>query len=130
MIIKKEDYIMDVDVEQTKDYYISNSLCDCTSCRNYYAQFKDNFPLLNDFLLEFGVNIARPDEIGCVESDNQIQYLFAVYTVCGKILEFDKYEIDLFEDRGVVSIVISNSYVPNEQRTDYFVITVYNIALP
>lgn len=130
MIIKKEDYIMDVDVEQTKDYYKSNSLCDCPSCRNYYAQAKDNFHLLNDFLLEFGVNIERPDELRCAEVDGNIKYIFAVYTVCGKILELDKYKIDLCEDSGALSVVIRNPYVPDERRKDYFVITVYNISLP
>ena len=130
MIIKKEDYIMDVDIEQTKKYYKSHSLCDCPSCRNYYVQVKDNFPLLNNFLLELGVDIERPDELGHVELENEIEYLCAAYTVCGKILEFDKCEIDLFEDRGVVSIVFNNSYIPNEQQTDYFVVTVYNIRLP
>ncbi|MBQ8215887.1 MAG: hypothetical protein IJZ33_06460 [Clostridia bacterium] len=130
MIIKKEDYIMDVDIEQTKEYYKSHTLCNCSACRNYYVQVKDNFPLLNDFLLELGVKIERPDELSYIESDNEIQYLCAAYTVCGKILEFDKYEIDLFEDSGVVSIVFNNSYIPNEQKTDYFVLMVYNIRLP
>lgn len=130
MFIKKEDYVLDVDIEQTKNYYASLSLCDCSSCRNYYVQVKESFPLLNEFLFELGVNIERPDELSYIESDNEIQYLFAAYTVSGKILEFDKYEIDLFEDEGVVSIVFNNSYIPNEQKTDYFVVMVYNIRLP
>ena len=50
--------------------------------------------------------------------------------ICGKILEFDKYEIDLFENSGVISITINNGYIPNEQKTDHFVVTVYNIVLP
>ena len=130
MILKKEDYVMDVDIEQTKEYYKSHSLCDCPSCRNYYAQVKDGFPLLDEFLLEIGVNIERPDELGYIESNNEIQYLFAAYTVCGKVIEFDKYQIDLIENNGVISITINNDYIPNEQHTDYFVVTVYNIVLP
>ena len=130
MIIKKEDYVMDVDIEQTKGYYTSNLLCDCPSCRNYYTQVKNNFRLLNHFLLELGVDIARPDELCGVESDNKIKYLFATYTVFGKILEFDQYEIDLFEDSGDVSLVINNFCDSGEQKTSCFVITVYNVALP
>ena len=130
MIVKKEDYILEVDVEQTKSYYTSHSLCDCPFCRNYYAQVKNKLHLFDEFLFEFGADIERPDELSHIESDNEIQYLCAAYTVCGKILEFDKYEIDLFEESGVVSIVFNNSYVPNEQKTDYFVIMVYNIRLP
>lgn len=130
MIIKKEDYIMDVDVDQTKEYYRSHSLCDCPSCRNYYAQVKDRFLLLDEFLLDLGVSIDRPDEMGCVELDNEIQYIFASYTVCGKILELDKYEIDINDGGLFLNIVIGDSFVPNEQKTEYFVVTVYNIVLP
>lgn len=130
MIVKKEDYVLDVDIEQTKNYYASHLLCDCPACRNYYAQVKNKFHLLDEFLLEFGADIERPDELGYIELDNEIQYRWVAYTVCGKILEFDKYEIDLFEDSGVVSVVFNNSYIPNEQQTDYFVVMVYNIRLP
>ena len=130
MIIKKQGCKMDVHLEQTKKYYISNSICDCPSCRNYYAQVKDKFHLLDEFLLELGVSIDRPDEMGCIELDNEIQYVFASYTVCGKILELDKYEIDINDGGLFLNIVIGDSYVPNEQKTDYFVVTVYHIVLP
>ena len=121
---------MDIDVEQTKEYYKSHSLCGCPCCRNYYAQVKDRFPLLDEFLLDLGVSVDRPDEMGSVELDNEIQYLFASYTVCGKILELDKYEIDLSDGGLFLNIVIGDYFVPNEQKTDYFVVAVYNIVLP
>ena len=121
---------MDIDIEQTKEYYKSHSLCDCPCCRNYYAQAKDRFHLLDEFLLELGVSIDRPDEMGCVEMDNEIQYIFASYTVCGKVLEHDRYEIDLHDGGLFLSIVVGDGFVPNEQKADYFVVTVYNIVLP
>ena len=130
MIIQKQDCKMDIDVEKTKEYYKTHSLCDCPSCRNYYAQVKDRFPLLDKFLLELGVSIDRPDEMGCVELQNEIQYLFASYTVCGKILELDKHKIDLNDGGLFLNIVIGDYFVPNEQKTDYFVVAVYNIVLP
>ncbi len=131
MIVQKQDCKMDIDIEQTKEYYKSHSLCDCSPCRNYYAQVKDRFHLLAEFLLELGVCIDRPDEIGWVQWNNdEIQYIFASYTVCGKILELDKYEIDLNEGGLFLNIVIDDHFVPNEQKSDYFVVTVYNIILP
>ncbi len=130
MIIQKQNCKMDIDVEQTKAYYASHSLCDCPSCRNYYAQVKDRFPLLDEFLLELGVSIDRPDQLSSVESDKETQYLFASYTVCGKILELDKHEIDLNDGNLFLSIVIDDSCIPNDQKTDYFAVTVYNIVLP
>ena len=130
MIIQKQGCKMDIDIEQTKEYYKSHSLCDCPCCRNYYAQAKDRFHLLDEFLLELGVSIDRPDEMGCVEMDNDIQYIFASYTVCGKVLEHDGYEIDLQDGGLFLSIVVGDGFVPNEQKADYFVVTVYNIVLP
>ena len=130
MIIQKQDCKMDIDLEQTREYYASHSICDCPCCRNYYAQVKNRFRLLDIFLLELGVSIDRPDEMGCVEADNEIQYIFASYTVCGKILELDKYEIDLNDGGLFLSIVIGDHFIPNEQKADYFVVTVYNIVLP
>ncbi len=130
MIIQKQDCKMDIDIEQTKEYYKSHSRCNCSSCRNFYAQAKDRFHLLDEFLFALGVSIDRPDEMGCVESNNEIQYIFASYTVCGKILELDKYEIDLNDGGLCLNIVIGDVSIPNEQKTDYFVVTVYNIVLP
>ena len=68
--------------------------------------------------------------MGCVEADNEIQYIFASYTVCGKILELDKYEIDLDDGGLFLNIVIGDYFIPNEQKNDYFVVSIYNIVLP
>ena len=45
-------------------------------------------------------------------------------------LELDKYEIDLNDGGLFLNIVIGDYYIPNEQKTDYFVVTIYNINLP
>ena len=130
MLIQKQDYKMDVDIEQTELYYESHSLCDCQSCRNYYAQVRDRFVVLDNFLSEFGVAIDRPDEIGWIEAENKVEYLFVSYTVCGRILEYGEYEMSLNDAELVLNIVIGGSDIPNEQKGEYFVITVYNIVLP
>ena len=58
IMIKKMGYVFSVNIEQTEKYYETHSLCDCESCRNYYAQIKDKFPKLDAFLREFGVDIS------------------------------------------------------------------------
>ena len=130
MIIQKQDCKMEIDLEKTKEYYQIHSLCDCPCCRNFYAQAKSVLPLLDGFLSELGIDITRPDELGSVELEEKIQYIFASYTVCGRILEYDKYEIDLWNNELFLNIVIGDSYIPNEQKEDHFVVTVYNINLP
>lgn len=131
MIIQKDNYILDVDVKKTKDYYANNTLFDCDEDRNFYAQVRDRFPKLTVLLDEFGVAIDRPDEIGSLALEDDIDYLFVAYTVVGRIVEHGEYEIDLFDGNLFLNLVISNVYFPNEQKTsEYFTIVIYNIRLP
>ena len=131
MIIQKEGYVLDIDIEATRQYSENHSLCDCNEDRNLYAQIQEKFPKLTTFLAELGLLIDRPDETGSCAMDGYIDYHFVSYTVIGNILESDKYEIDMFDGELFLNIVIDNWYVPNEQKTDrYFTVTVYGIDLP
>lgn len=42
--IKIDEYTFFVDVEKTREYYETHSLCDCASCRNFYAQAREKLP--------------------------------------------------------------------------------------
>ncbi len=130
MIIQKQDCKMDVDIEKTKEYYQSHSLCSCPCCRNFYAQAEKVLSRLSEFLSELGVDISRPEEMGSDTVEDKVDYFFVAYTVIGKILEHDKYEIDIQEGDLFLNIVIGDHYIPNEQKSDYFVVTVYGIKLP
>ena len=128
--IQKDEYVFSVDVEKTKEYYKTHTLCDCVCCRNYYAQIKDKLPKLNAFLSEFGVDISKPDEAMSDEMDDYIDYIQVDYTVCGSIGSMSEYEIDIYDDL-FLSIVITNGFVsPNEQTGEYFTISVMQIELP
>ena len=131
MIIRKHSYVLDVDVEGTSKYSQEHEICDCNEDRNLHAQIADKFPKLKEFLAELGLLIERPDETGSCAVEDYIDYHFVSYTVIGKILESDKYEIDMFDGGLFLNIVIDNWYVPNEQKTDkYFTVTIYGIDLP
>ena len=131
MIIRKHGYTLDVDLEATLKYSRQHTLCDCDECRNLYAQIADKFPKLKDFLAELGLLIERPDDIGSCAVGDYIDYQFVSYTVTGRMLETDRYEVDLFDGGLFLDIVIDNRYVPNEQKSDeYFTVTVYGINLP
>ncbi len=128
--IQKDEYIFSVDIEKTKEYYKTHTLCNCVCCRNYYPQIKKTLPKLAEFLNEFGVDIAKPDEICSVESNNTIDYINVDYTVCGNVQKMGQYEIDI-NDHLFLSLVITDGFAsPNEQSGDYFTISVMNIALP
>lgn len=129
-IIQKDEYIFSVDAEKTKEYYKTHSLCDCVCCRNYYAQIKNKFPKLNDFLSEFGIDISKPDEIMSVEMDDYIDYINVDYTICGNIKSKGENEIEIY-DNSFLSIIITDGFAsPNEQTGEYFTISVMNIELP
>ena len=116
MIILKDGYVLDVDVEGTLEYSKEHSLCDCNEDRNLYAQIQGKFPKLSAFLAELGLLIDRPDETGSCAVNDYIDYHFISYTVIGNILESDKYEIDMFDGGLFLNIVIDNWYIPNEQK--------------
>lgn len=131
MIIQKNGYTLDVDMEATRKYSKEHTLCECDEDRNLYAQIRKKFPKLTSFLAELGLLIDRPDETSSCAVDDYIEYQFVSYTVVGTILQNSKSEIDMFDGGLFCNIVIDNGYVPNEQKTDrYFTVTVYGIDLP
>ena len=130
MLIQKQDCKMDVDIDKTIEYYREHSLCDCLACHNFYVQAASALPKLNAFLSELGVDVSRPDESASDASDYTVEYYFVAYTVSGKVMEYDKYEIDIQDGDLFLNIVIDDNYIPNEQKGEYFVISVYGIKLP
>lgn len=130
-MIKKDNIIFCVDIEKTKEYYLSNSLCDCPECRNLYAQIKTLSDELAAFLSEFGIDVCRPDESAGIEMDNYIDYLLVGYTVTGRIEGEGVYETDIAD----FHIKISKGdtpydWFPNEQKESCFFVSVTGISLP
>lgn len=130
MIIKINNSAIDVDVEKTREYYQLNSLCDCSCCRNFYMQAKKCFGKLDSFLSEFGISIERPDEILSTETDDAVMYLSVSYSVCGKLSDSDMQTVEIRDGGTDLKVVLGDSYVPNEQTGDCFIVSVYNISLP
>ena len=131
-IIKKDYYIFNVDIEKTKEYYATRTLCDCNECQNYYRQAENTFLKLTSFLVDFGIDIARPDEICSIYNKGKVDYLAVAYTAVGECIKCGEFEIDM-EDGGLfLNLVINKSPVyPNEQEDrQCFEIVVYNIRLP
>lgn len=128
--IHKDEYVFDVDIEKTIEYYKTHSLCECDYCQNFYSQIKGKFSKLEFFLSDFGIDVSKPDEISSVENDNVIQYISVDYTVSGRVLNMGQYEIDI-QDAQFLSLVITDGFAcPNEQTSEYFTISVNNIELP
>ena len=127
--IQKNGYVFLVDWEKTQQYYRTHTLCGCVYCRNYYAQVRQQFPRLDAFLSEFGVDIARPDEIMSVELEGRVAYLNVDYTVCGRVQTMGEGEIELYDGRLLHIAVTEGFASPNEQTGDYFTISVTELEL-
>lgn len=127
--IQKNGYVFLADREKTQQYYRTYTLCDCVYCRNYYAQVRQQFPRLDAFLSEFGVDIARPDEIMSVELEGHVAYLNVDYTVCGRVQTMGEGEIELYDGRLLHIAVTEGFASPNEQTGDYFTISVTELEL-
>ena len=130
VLIEKNNYKFSVDIEKTKEYYNTHSLCDCVCCRNYYKQIEQELPKLKEFLDDFGVDISKPDEIMSVENEGFIDYLNVDYTVCGNVINMSEYEIDVYDNLFLNVIVTEGFASPNEQTGEYFTLSVTNIRLP
>ncbi len=129
--IQKENSIFYVDVEKTREYYLSNTLCDCSGCRNLYIQIETISEKLVDFLSEFGIDICRPDESANVEMNNYIDYLFIGYTVVGRIETEGVYETDIEDFHIKISKGDTpDDWFPNEQKEPCFFVSVTGVSLP
>ena len=80
MIVRKNGFTLDVDLENTIKYSREHSICNCDEDRNFYVQSKEKFPKLAEFLSELGLLIDRPDEIGSYAEEDYIDYHFVSYT--------------------------------------------------
>ena len=129
--IEKDNFVFCVDIEKTKAYYRSNSLCACPGCRNLYAQIKTLSDELTVFLAEFGVDICRPDESADMEMKDYIDYLFVGYTVTGRMESAGVYETDIADFHIKISRGDTpHDWFPNEQKEPCFFIAVTGITLP
>lgn len=129
-VIEKDGRKFFIKLNDTVEYYTEQDLCDCIGCRNYYKQIKQFFPLLDNFLKEFGVDIEKPDEIEWYNNDNEIQYIMAGYTVCGSIDNNEELQLDINDSQLIRVKINQGNYFPNGQANIYFNIIIDNFSLP
>ena len=115
-----------VDVEGTREYYKTSTLCDCDSCQKYSSIISGRFSGLEAFLSSFGIDITKPDETSPIETGEGILYDMVGYTACGQI-ENGEDEILTFDG---LKISFCNGFdFPNEQTQPYFSITVNELYI-
>ena len=96
MIFRFSNYVLDVDIERTREYYSSNDVptmsqqCECINCQNFDNAIIKAPDSVLDFLCSLGIDPQKPIETfnvtGCLEKEGTIWYN-GWYHICGTIVE-------------------------------------------
>lgn len=90
MVFEIGIYKLNIDVEQTAAFYknAGGIGCDCDGCRNYSQAVRSLPPPVQQFLVQFGVDPAKPAEVyvNYAPSKDTAHY-GGFYHICGTILE-------------------------------------------
>lgn len=130
-VIEKYGWKFSFDKDKTSKYYKDYSeLCQCESCENFYKNIKLISNDIRDFLVQFGIDIAKPIEQESIiaNKSKQIVENTVYYAVNGNVVSTGTYDIHL----GQSTIeVIPNEISPNTDISQpYFVLVVRDIWLP
>lgn len=118
--------LVSVDIEGTEKYYAESTLCDCDYCKYYSEKIGGRFPKLEKFLDCFGIDITKPDETSPIELDGKVLFDLVGYTACGRIEQGEGEETEI----DGLKLSFRNGFdFPNEQKSEYFSISVHNLIL-
>lgn len=84
MIITLEDWVLDIDLENTHAYtdHLLSDHCECGYCRNFYTTVEEVYPGFRRFLKQFGADAEAPVDFLPVEPTLCV----VSYAVSGSIL--------------------------------------------
>ena len=90
MIFQEGVYLIEHDPDRTRDFYAraSDTLCDCSGCRNFRAAVSQMPEALRSFLEQFGIDPAKPAEMSvlCSVTKDKLCYN-GFYHLCGQLRE-------------------------------------------
>ena len=90
MIFQEGVYLIEHNPARTRDFYAtaSDTLCDCSGCRNFRAAVSQMPEALGSFLEQFGIDPAKPAEMSvlCTVTKDKLCY-DGFYHLCGEIRE-------------------------------------------
>lgn len=116
-----------MDIEKTKEYYSQlnyGDLCQCDDCKNYVKEIKKSYPLIDDYLSKFGIDITKPFETAPVDFDEEtIFYTMVQYVVMGTSDGFENTKIN------DVDIWVTESHPMTNITEPHFVIEICPVYL-
>lgn len=109
MIFRFSDYVLDIDVDRTRDFYARDDRwqCDCRDCQNYDKAILTAPEAVLDFLRNLGIDPLKPAEIfnvtGTLEEDGTIWYN-GWFHVCGTLVESSETVNETMHENGSRSL--------------------------
>ena len=109
---------MEIDVDQTKEYYSRSNLeiCDCDDCQHYYQKVKNAYREVDQFLNQFGIDILKPHELMSYNDQQELIYFACQYIVFGECAN------DFEEVIGDVKFIPASSYPHTGIEEEHFVL--------
>ena len=105
MIFAFGTYKLDVDVEQTKEYYKLatpiHEACSCSGCRNYAEALSFLPQEITSFFVQLGIEIAKPVEVYvyCANADNTLFY-GGWYHICATMTHGESPVVSTGQNQG------------------------------
>ena len=90
MIFQEGVYLIEHDPARTRDFYAtaSDTLCDCSGCRNFRAAVSQMPEALRSFLEQFGIDLAKPAEMSVLNAIGRDELCYdGFYHLCGQLRE-------------------------------------------
>ena len=109
MIFRFSDYVLDIDVDRTREFYARDDRwqCDCQDCQNYDKAILTAPEAVLDFLRGLGIDPRKPAEVfnvtGMQEADGTIWYN-GWFHVCGTLVECPETVTETLHENGSRSL--------------------------
>lgn len=99
--IKINDWILEIDVEETKKQYLKKwDLCDCLYCLNYYEATKSLPEIELQCFKQLGINPSQCNHLSHFDpAENDLHFYIGCYHIVGKISHQPPSKITNSDDR-------------------------------
>ena len=118
MIFRFANFVIDVDVDRTREFYgrEGHFVCTCQNCRNYDKAILTAPATVLDFLESIGIDPRKPAEVygvkGELEEDGTLWYN-GWYHICGTIVECPKTICKTVGNHDFYSYETNAEYAPD-----------------
>lgn len=116
MRIELGDYILEVNVEATREYYKKAKYiwedCPCGGCQNYVKAVEQADYKVREFFNSIGVDILKSPEVCIYDAKNKRVFYNGFYHICGRIIKGES----PWELEPILKEEVSRGFILNEEK--------------